>query len=663
MKNSLNKRIFLNILFLMGVFTAADIYAARPNAKRASRSKSSTPTKKKTSLSSSSETTTIIESSEDRSASGTVTARPGRTNTVSATSSSAVDDDTAAELLASNLLACLQSPCYGDVPYEKCFSNGAAESYTRANTTCLGMYNGAANDVVKVKAMNQVNTKIKSYFADSCSSAGGRISGNTCKIKVCYQAKGGSHHSPTKCMEYNVGKQVTCSATAFGLSQQDLEYKEDMTSEQLGTIVQAGMQTLSGLLETGVAVVDAVQASKKLKSGSDVKGKDCWGVYTYGSESITDIHCKEEWKKCKDGKKKGCTCEDGTTTTKTDSAGNYYCVTPTYEEKPSATTTTTMNTDMRTLMSGEEPSIGDKGISVSLLMNPSYGADLPSSGITITSKYCKSLNEASFKSARSCYVELPEWTEVAVQEQEASLYKKFTNFKKLQLQEKLDTMKQGAIYAGLQKEASQFGQSTYVQCSTSVGYRQYWDDNTKTSKYKACSQLALEYNKDNPNNKVNPSQCVDYQGECLCKNEGDACKDAVKQKDGYYKEQEFDYDDGVKKLENKIDNLSYAMIGKNEDKLTLSSATETFNSMQKKVNEKKQEITSLQEKKNTGIQKAISSGAQTLTTAGSTMTMAIVNANNNIGTMTGSCYIGDPAQGGVYLMSDNEVKKLTWKNL
>lgn len=617
MKNSLNKYIFLNILFLMGVWATADICVAKPNSKRASRQK---PSARKKVSSPSSETTTATsgESSGDRSANGVTTARPGRVTTTTATSSSAVDDDTAAELLATNLLACLQYPCNGDIDYEKCFGNGKPEAYIRSNTTCLGMYNGAANDVIRVKGMNIVNTKIKSYFAEACEGAGGKINGNQCKINVCYQARGGNHTSPTKCMEYSIGKQVTCSAIGFGLSQQDLEYKEEMNSEQIGTIIQAGMQTLSGLLETGVAIAETVQASKKLKSGSDVKGKDCWGDYKHGSESITGVKCKDEWTKCPDGKKKSCNCD--ASKQKTDSAGNYYCV--------------------------DEDKNKDK--------KP-------------TEKWCKSIKASEWGNAttKECYAEISEYTDVAVQEQEASLYKKFTDFNKLKMQDKIDQLKQGAMYAGLQQEISKFGQSTYEDCSIWVGSSRGYDINNNFV-YKGCAIVATDYNKDHPDNTVDPNACIERQSSCTCKLTTKECKKAIKKDDGYYLEKPFDYTKEGDKLTQRINDIDSAMKtdANGKEKQTLSSATETFNSMQKKVNEKKQELSSLEEKKNAGMQKAISSGAQTLTQAGSSLTMTIVNANNNIGTMTGACYIGDPKSGGAILfMNENEVKKLSWKNL
>ena len=225
------------------------------------------------------------------------------------------------------------------------------------------------------------------------------------------------------------------------------------------------------------------------------------------------------------------------------------------------------------------------------------------------------------------------------------------------------------MYAGLQQEVSKFGQSTYESCSTFVGSRQQWNSESKRYESKNCLVLANEYNTTAANDdKVNPSECVEYQGACMCKyiNRADCKENVVKRNDGYYHEKAFDYKTGSDELDERIDKLTTAMTtdSSGNDKTTLSSATETFNSMQKKVNEEKQKITTLEEKKNSGMQKAISSGAQTLTQAGSALTMTIVNANNNVGTMTGACYIGDPKSGGAILfMNENEVKKLSWKNL
>ncbi|MDE6223925.1 MAG: hypothetical protein K2M23_00430, partial [Alphaproteobacteria bacterium] len=360
---------------------------------------------------------------------GSTTARARGTISTTTTSTTAVDDDTAAELLASNLLACINSACYGDVPYEKCFKTGVAETYIRANSECLSMYNGAKSDLIRIKAKNLITTKIKSYFADSCSSAGGKVSGDVCKIQICYFAKAGGNKQ-NRCQDFNVGKSFTCSYQAFGLTDKDMEYQEEMTGEQMGMIVNAGINAFTGLLQTGMSVADTVIASKELNKKNILKGKKCVFTFSEGTEHLSDNsdYCDKVLTITDNNGKKPCTDSQKDDT---DSQGRHYCV------------------------SADNSKVEDKGASA---------------GKTAASnKSCNSMKMSDWKDNAICYVEIDEWTDLAVKEKEAELYKKFTDFKGLQMEDALGQIAIGGAVSSFQSKISSTMNPADINCSVYVG--------------------------------------------------------------------------------------------------------------------------------------------------------------------------------------------------
>ncbi|MGN0929454.1 MAG: hypothetical protein ACI4N3_02330 [Alphaproteobacteria bacterium] len=602
MKN--NKFICFTLLLLMAFSFADNIFAA--TNKRASRTKRGSSKKKVVAP------VVVTDSTEnvDDERANSVNARArGNATTTTTTSTSAVDDDTAAEILSSNLLTCIYSACYGDVPYEKCFQTGVAETYIRANSECLSLYNGAKSDLIRSKANALITKKIKSYFADSCSTAGGKVSGNVCKVQICYYAKHGDYKQH-RCQDFNVGKTFTCSYQAFGLSDQDMEYKEEMTSEQLGTVINAGITAFTGLTQTAVSIVDTVQASKELKKKNILKGKDCKFLFSSGNEHITinDTDCKEKWTLCGSaGKKKDCEkgtnkCEDSNIVT--DSAGNYYCKQP----------------------------------QVSFSVQP---------------QACNSVKASDWgNTVKSCYVEFDEWTDLAVKEKEAELYKKFTDFKGLQFKDAV-----GAAYL----------QKTYAN---SIGVNLAGNIKKETCSFDVDVAGRVYGDYENICKQKAPINCSSSVDISTCKSMYSSYIDS-KTIVSCSCEKTSDSKSSSDTSGNEEDPLLKAYkngsFGKDSDTTVqtnnYSSAVETYNSMQKKVSEEKTKISNLEERKNAGLQNAIATGASTLVQSGGALTTALISANNNVGIMSGACYIGDPENGGTLFVNDGGAKKLTWNNL
>lgn len=629
MKNRNIKFIFFGILLLISVFLADNIFAAP--SKRATKSKSTSSRKKnKTTVAN----TASTENLDDERA-GSTTARARGTISTTTTSTTAVDDDTAAELLASNLLACINSACYGDVPYEKCFKTGVAETYIRANSECLSMYNGAKSDLIRIKAKNLITTKIKSYFADSCSSAGGKVSGDVCKVQICYFAKGGDKKQK-RCQDFNVGKSFTCSYQAFGLTDKDMEYQEEMTGEQMGMIVNAGINAFTGLLQTGMSVADTVMASKELKKKNILKGKDCAFVYSYGADhlEVSDNYCDySELEMCENQGKKECKDTNGKNVDVTDDQGRHY---KGYNKKQDTSTPAEV-VSSKDIGKDQAKVNGNNPVSCQSLTAGKWVKD--GDGSTTYNK---------------CYVEFSEWTDLAVKEKEAELYKKFTDFKTLQFKDNV-----GAAY--LQAEYTNamgvnLGNNNKKYCSFGVeitgrlsgSYEAVCKQHAPTEcspsspKLDTCTSAYSTYDSSTTNSKIIVN--------CSCEvDNGDSTNTSTTSKqllnaynNGYFGE----------------NNNGNAIVINN-----YSSAVETYNSMQKSVSEEKKKITALEEKKQSGLSNAIASGASTLVQSGGALTTAIVAAKSNTATMTGACYIGDPENGGSLFANEGAAKKLTWSNL
>lgn len=616
MRNS--NKILVFLLVFSGIFAISnkDIVAAVKRAK----AKKATPKKKVNAVSSD----------------ATVTSRAGRTTTTTTTTTTtAVDEDTEASLLAGNLKVCITSACDGDVAFEKCFKKGQAEYFVRADTTCKAMYDKASSDVVRLKAINNLNSTIKTYFNDACESAGGKVSGDVCKVKVCYVAKGEDTSDLKNCSDYKIGQSFTCSYTAFGFSDQDMEYKTKMTTEQLGQVINATIGIVQGGLSTAVSIYDAVSASKELKTKNDIKGKECYGIWTYGSNTLSitpSTNCKEIWSKKEN--KKACT-DEKIANCKTDTYGNWYEVSSNH--------------------SRPQPTKGSGSNSENL-------------------NSCDTLDVSSWKNGEQCYVELSEYTELTKAEKEAELYKKFTDFDSLKFEDQINNIGK-AKYLGDQfglnnntssdKYSFTFSTSTAddFTCKTAVSTGDYKNENVNSE---SCKKVSSSANNCGAYGTPSYDECIKTQRyivNCSCDYKDTASKNG------------FQYDKNAKDAKDDSGNvISYAeQVKKYYGDMSsglktfttnnYSSAVSTYNSKMKSVNEKKDEITELKSRKSTGIANAIATGSSTLVTQGANLTTTLMTVDKNKGVRTGACYLGDPSSGGIYFAPEQSRKTLSWKNL
>lgn len=604
MRNS--NKILVFLLVFSGIFAISnkDIVAAVKRAK----AKRVIPKKKVNTVSSD----------------ATVTSRAGRTTTTTTTTSTttAVDEDTEASLLAGNLKVCITSACDGDVAFEKCFKKGQAEYFVRADTTCKAMYDKASSDVVRLKAINNLNSTIKTYFNDACESAGGKVSGDVCKVKVCYVAKGEDTSDLKNCSDYKIGQSFTCSYTAFGFSDQDMEYKTKMTTEQLGQVINGIMGVAQGALSTAVSIGEAVSASKELKAKNDIKGKECYGIWTYGSNTLSitpNSNCKEVWSKKEN--KKECTDETGANC-KTDIYGNWYKV------------------DTK-----ENYSVPPKdGVK-----------DMASCDTVDVSNWGNTDSKI-----KKCYVELSEYTELTKAENEAELYKKFTDFNKLKIKD----------------AAASYGQAIFLnktfggdKTTSSDKFAFVFDSNSANDT--ACqAEASSKYE-----STVNVGSCKMTNQSQTCPLYGDNYNDCMKKHE--YKKYEVSCSCDTKTsttntvsfIDNDTGEFDEDAFSKFEEGLAktssnnYSSAVSTYNSKMKSVNEKKDEITELKSRKSSGIANAIATGSSTLVTQGANLTTTLISVDKNKGVRTGACYLGDPSSGGIYFAPEHSRKTLSWKNL
>lgn len=594
MRNS--NKILVFLLVFSGIFAISnkDIVAAVKRAK----AKRVTPKKKVNTVSSD----------------ATVTSRAGRTTTTTTTTSTttAVDEDTEASLLAGNLKVCITSACDGDVAFEKCFKKGQAEYFVRADTTCKAMYDKASSDVVRLKAINNLNSTIKTYFNDACESAGGKVSGDVCKVKVCYVAKGEDTSDLKNCSDYKIGQSFTCSYTAFGFSDQDMEYKTKMTTEQLGQVINGIMGVAQGALSTAVSIGEAVSASKELKAKNDIKGKECYGIWSYGSNTLSitpSLNCKKTWTKQEN--KKACT-DDKSKICKTDTYGNWY------EETDNTLTYTDLKTEQ--------------------------------------DKSCDTINVSDWVKDSKCYVELSEYTELTKAEKEAELYKKFTDFDSLKFEDQINNI----------------GKAAYLSDNLSVNSSGddyvYFNVRSANPNVSACKVEAEK------NNGV-PSSCIieskdDFCSRVTTTTEWSTCQSRsdrysltckCKSKSTSNGGVGIFLDSNGKFDKNKVTDFQTNLKGFNTN--NYSSAVSTYNSKMKSVNEKKDEITELKSRKSSGIVNAIATGSSTLVTQGANLTTTLISVDKNKGVRTGACYLGDPSSGGIYFAPEHSRKTLSWKNL
>ncbi|MCQ2565036.1 MAG: hypothetical protein MJ152_04190 [Clostridia bacterium] len=280
-----SRKSFLAILTLIlagSIIVSGDLAFAKKSKKTSSKKSSKSKKSKKA------ETVVVSDdNSEERIATSSTTRRgSSSTSTTSTSSNTVVDEATEISNLKSNLLGCLSGQCSGDVPFEKCFKTANIETYLAANGNCQTYLNAASSETIRVLAKQQVTSKINEYFKQSCSEAGGEVSGESCKLKLYYYARSadGKHTRKSDAKLQSIGTTFTCTYANFGLGQQDLEYKPEMSAEDKIQLIQSSIQLGTGLLNTGIQAFQAVKASKDLKRANAYE-EDAW--YKFDGKTLT----------------------------------------------------------------------------------------------------------------------------------------------------------------------------------------------------------------------------------------------------------------------------------------------------------------------------------------------------------------------------------------
>lgn len=645
-----NKKFLTILLLMLGIgLTFSDEISAQRKGKGSSKSKSKAQSKaKKKSNSSSSRETSERETETTYTTEEDINRAAGsRTNTSTTTSSSsssatAYNEDEEIEILTSQLENCTRTPCSDVVEFDNCFKPGKVDTYLKTEE-CATYINNASNENIALKAQNNLKEVIKNKLKTACTEAGGKVSGNTCKFEIYYQAMGpDGQKSRIGKNEYTLGSTFTCNYANFGLSPSDLEYKEEKSTEDKLAMITAGIEMGMGLLNTGLQIAETVKTSRQLKEKSRYM-HDAW--YKFDGTNLTVVTDKidVEYKYGPKGKKKE--LEEDTTLqcltklkeSKTDEEGSYY-------------NACWMNDDKG---KSKHPDGGDECNEKTTLCE---SEDNPTGCV------------------KACYTYIEKATEIKVAEKLSELMRSIGD---LESKRKASERAQGRINMMTQAEAY----------DSALAYR---GGNTSTN-IEACEHKSFTINKHDEECKmdinnsydaatcanirygadylINTCKCTSFYCHCIKSTDTTNCK--------------WDNDNGfwVKKNtssqpESMVDKLTQQYAAEDskktntldewyegQDKIVsdYTKTLNTYNTNQTKLNEAKKEMEELREKSNSSITNIASQATQTLMGSGMTLMTTAIAANQKKGTMTGMCYLGDPKNGGTPLTNEGEAKKLTWK--
>lgn len=191
--------------------------------------------------------------------------------------------------LTDKLMACLNPVCDGSVAYEKCFKTSGIDVHFVSVPDCVAYLNAASSEDIKIRAKNNVKEKIKKYFKDACTEAGGTTKGERCKFDIYYYAKSpdGKHKKKEGPTTHNVGQMLTCSYSNFGLSESSLQYELEMDAATKGALINSGIQMGMGVLQGGMKIFQANKTKKELEKTTEPAG-----LYKFnGSTLKKDDNC------------------------------------------------------------------------------------------------------------------------------------------------------------------------------------------------------------------------------------------------------------------------------------------------------------------------------------------------------------------------------------
>lgn len=608
---------------------------------KSSRSKSSKSSKKKNKL------TVGDERASTRATS--------RGTSASSSTSSTMDEGTEIINLTSSLLSCISAQCSGTIDFDKCFKTSNIDMYMAGNSDCQKYLNAASSDTVRTQAKAAVVSKVKGYLQEACTNAGGTVNGSTCKFEIFYYARSadGSHSKKSSGKSVSIGQTFTCSYASFGLTAQDLEYKLGTTTEDKVAYLKTTMDLVSGGLNTGLQVWSAMKNSKDIKRKEQMHGD---GYFMFNGKELTNICYEKEFNYGPSGYGKKAeikqlvadgVCEESTMTT--DLNGAWYCV-----------------NNERNLTKSCESSSDYK----------SYIKDGGNGSISECSTV-ENLKLTGPEKNKKCWVKISKATDISISEKLSEL---------IRTKMDLDSMAQDAASAqsniqnakamgqyfqvmGMEQVVSAipstlgFGQSTESACSSIRSY--------SSSVYSSNTDVEKKYLED-MGHSVSPN--CQYRGgfwECVNKNEG-----CVRNSDGSWTGKtsvdgglpdENDLTKKVKKIQTSATGVlllgATVAKGSPEDRTTVknyNAVKNAYTSNQNSLNTKKKELQELKDAQNGSISSIASTSTQTLMNTANTLITTKMNSDSKRGTMTGNCYLGDPANGNLFL-TEGTSKKIDWK--
>ena len=628
-------KFFAFVVFVLGGVLpfVPELYAARS---RSSTMKKVSGSSKKKTVTSSGNVVSSGSSSERANSSGSrATTSSSRGTSSTSSTSNAVDEATEISNLTANLLSCLVSPCQGTVDYERCFKTSNIDIYLSSTQECQDYLDDASSDTVRVLAKSNVTSKIKGYLTEYCEAAGGYLDGTTCKFDVYYYAKSpDGAHSVKKSKTYSMGNTVTCDPTYFGLSQTDLEYKEEMTTEQKMQLITAGIEAGTGAINLAVKGIGMINAKNELRQKNRIIG-DIW--YKFDGKDLVEVCKVREYNYCEN--------DDG-------------CSKSEIKKLKMEKTNWTEGTDENGANYLRSTEI--EGCSKSTVPN---GGEL-----------CSDVDSSNFESKKVCYVYIEKATELSRMEKLSSLIRSVGGLDAKAVWA-ADAQKIKSRYLTLSDAESMQSLATTVSgggkyCSVSKctadnidevcvvsGESLYTPDSAKQNlKTKIPTAIIVECRKSD-----NGYYCLTSKG----KEEKCSWNGQYYMKSGTssgiadeYGKNAFDVLD--KQAQGAGANNDSVLGRANTYISDYNKVRSQYDSNQDELNKHKKELEELEAKSGAGVQSIISEGVSTIGKSAITLVTTSMEASNNKGIMTGNCYLGDPANGNLFMVG-GESKKLTWK--
>lgn len=623
------------LLFATLLVAPVDGYSAVKKVRaKSSRSKSSKSSKKKNKL------TVGDERASTRATS--------RGTSVSSSTSSTMDEGTEIINLTSSLLSCISAQCSDTIDFDKCFKTSNIDMYMAGNSDCQKYLNAASSDTVRTQAKAAVVSKVKGYLQEACTNAGGKVSGSTCKFDIYYYARSadGSHSKKSSAKSVSIGQTFTCTYASFGLSAQDLEYKLGTTTEDKVAYLKTTMDLVSGGLNTGLQVWSAMKNSKDIKRKEQMHGD---GYFMFNGKELTNICYEKEFNYGPSGYgKKGeikqlvadMVCDESTMTT--DSNGAWYCENK-VSSKPCSDDT---NSDY-------------KKITDSIVSECSAVENLQLTGAD---------------NKKKCWVKISKATDISISEKLSEL---------IRTKMDLDSMAQDAASAQANiQNAKATAQLVNVMGATQIvnaipgtlGLTSSPGD-AACSSLVTCPHCNSQVDATSNFSKLRPNEspkCQYVSGIWQCWNASEGC---IVSNGGVIKEATPTYNlPNTNTITNNVGTITGAFTGlsnattiiakgSEEDRTTLknyNTVKNAYTNNQNSLNTKKKELQELKDAQSGSISSIASTSTQTLMNTANTLITTKMNSDSKRGTMTGNCYLGDPANGNLFL-TEGTSKKIDWK--